>query len=271
MYRFLLRPMWILFHLVVAAAIVAMVLLGFWQLDRLDERKAFNSAVIERSEQAPLPLGDVLDDIAAGDLATDEAEWLPVTATGQYLPEQIVEFNQSQGGRAGENVLSALLLDDSDVTVIVNRGFITLGTPVPDAPATAVTVTGLIRDSEVRTRGGLTDADDGPVAEVRRVDIPRIAPQLPGEVAPVYVQLVAAEPALTPSDPKPIVRPELDNGPHLSYAIQWFIFATCVAIGWVLAVRRSIRSRRRAAQSAAAGTDAGLSPGRDERTPVGSH
>lgn len=267
MYGFLFRPLWLLFHAVVAAAIVAMVFLGFWQLDRLDQRREFNAQVIERSEQSPIPLEKVLADIDSGALSPNEAEWLPVVATGSYLPEQIVEFNQSQADRAGENVLSALLLDDS-TTVIVNRGFIVLGTTVPDAPTTEVTVIGLVRTSEVRNRGGLTDADDGPVVEVRRIDIPRIAPQLPGEVASVYVQLVRSEPPIAASDPVPITRPELDSGPHLSYAVQWFVFATCVAIGWVLAVRRSIRNHRRDADATQADPD--VTDEADEQTPVGS-
>ena len=246
MYRFLLRPIWIVFHLVVVAAIVVMVNLGFWQLDRLDERQAFNRQVIERSEQAPIPLGELVTEIETGRLTPDTAEWVPVTATGTFLPDQIIEFNQSQGGRAGENVLAALLLDDG-TTVLVNRGFVPLGFDTPNAPETAVTVTGLVRRSEARQRGGLTDGDDGPVTEVRRIDLDRIAPQLPGDVAPVYVQLVRAEPTVGPGDPEPIARPELDDGPHLSYAIQWFIFAVCVAVGWVLAVRRSLASRRKRA------------------------
>lgn len=264
MYRFLFRPLWIVFHLTVVAAIVTMINLGIWQLHRLDERQAFNRDVIERSEQAAIPIDEVLADIDAATLTTDEAEWLPVTATGSYLPDQIIQFNQSQGGRAGENVLTALALDDG-TTIIVNRGFIALGAETPDAPATEVSVTGLVRTSQTRNRGGLTDSDDGPVREVRRIDVPRIAPQLPGDVAPVYIQLVLSEPPLTADDPTPISRPELDNGPHLSYAIQWFIFALCVAIGWVLAVRRSLESHRRAVDEPPI-TDAA-----DEQTPVGSH
>lgn len=268
MYRFLLRPMWIIFHLVVIAAIVAMVNLGIWQLHRLDERKAFNQAVIERSEQPPVPLQDLLGRLEDGSLDPDTAEWLPITATGTFLPDQVIEFNQSQGGRAGENVLTALRLDDTS-TVIVNRGFVPLlGDDVPPAPSGEVSVLGLVRTSENRNLGGLTDSDDGPVEEIRRIDIARLAPQFPGEVAPVYVQLVDVEPTFAPGDPAPITRPELDNGPHLSYAIQWFVFTVCVAIGWVLAVRRSLSTRRRAAEQEAS-SDA-VTAGAPEPAPAGS-
>ena len=42
---------------------------------------------------------------------------------------------------------------------------------------------------------------------------------------------------------QPIVAPTLDEGPHLSYTVQWFFFSLCVVVGWVLAVRRSAASR----------------------------
>jgi cytochrome oxidase assembly protein ShyY1 len=257
MYRFLLRPAWLLFHLIVVAGLVLMVAAGFWQLDRLDERKDFNREVRERSQQTPVELTSVLDDLDAGILEPATAEWIPVEASGSYLPDQVVEFNNSQGGRAGDNVLTALVLDgdatDGDTTVIVNRGFIPLGVDLPAAPASGVEIVGYIRQSEVRDRGGLTDADDGePLTEVRRIDIPRLAEQLPGDVAPVFVQLTASRPEIGPGDPSPVVLPELDNGPHLSYAIQWFIFSICVVIGWVLAVRRSLAVRARATRAATA-------------------
>ncbi|WP_040493307.1 SURF1 family cytochrome oxidase biogenesis protein [Ilumatobacter nonamiensis] len=253
MYRFLFRPRWLLFHLIVIAGIVGMIFLAFWQLDRLSERKDFNSAVRERSQEAPVELTVILDELDRGELSEDDAEWRRVTTSGTYLPAQIIEFNNSQGGRAGDNVLSALVTDDG-TTVVVNRGFIPLGTDHPDAPTGEVDIIGFVRPSEVRERGDLTDADDGePLTEIRRIDIPQIARQLPGEVAPVFIQLTGSEPPIAADDPEPVVLPELDSGPHLSYAIQWFIFAFCVALGWVLAVRRSLSVR--AAERTAASTD----------------
>lgn len=255
MYRFLLRPKWLCFHAVVVAGIVAMITAGIWQLNRLDERKDFNQRVIERSQSEPVDLRSVLSRLDDGTLSFDDAEWLPVTVTGTYLPDQVLNFNKSQGGRAGDNVLTPMVTAGGD-TVVVNRGFIPLGIDVPPAPMTEVDGVGFVRLSEVRQRGGVTDADDGdPLTETRRVDIPRLAQQLPGDVAPVFVQLTSADPAIGPGDPEPVVLPELSNGPHLSYAIQWFVFAVCVAIGWALAVRRSLRSRLTAAAAEPAGAD----------------
>ena len=60
MYRFLLRPRWIAFTVVVVTAIVVMVNLGFWQLRRLDERRAFNDAVAARIDQPAVDLDELV-------------------------------------------------------------------------------------------------------------------------------------------------------------------------------------------------------------------
>lgn len=248
MYRFLLRPRWVAFHAVVLAAVVVMVNLGFWQLGRLDERQAFNATVTARIDADPVDLVELLDGESTD---PSELEWRSVTVAGTWLAEeQVVVFNRSQGGRAGDNVLTPLRLDDGRL-VVVNRGFVPLGEPAPPPTGSGtVEVLGTVRESQVRQRGELTDAAAGEgerVTEIRRVDLPLLAEQLPGPVIPVYLDLVTSRPAVGPADPEPVPLPELDEGPHLSYAVQWFIFAACVVVGWVLAVRRSVGQRRRAA------------------------
>jgi cytochrome oxidase assembly protein ShyY1 len=240
MYRFLLRPKWIGFHLLVVAGIVLMVNLGFWQLRRLDQRREFNAKVEARSQISPAPLDDVL---VSG--PPYEIEWRIATVSGRYLPdEQFLVVNRSQNGRAGENVVTPMDLGDGR-TLIVNRGFVPLSGDVPSAPGGAVEVVGRIRQSQQRRTGQLSDPAEGELDEVQRLDIPRLERQLPGEVVPVYVDLLTSEPPETAGLPEPVVRPPLGEGPHLSYAVQWFIFSVCVAVGWVLAVRRSIATRRR--------------------------
>lgn len=256
MYRFLLRPRWIGFHVLVVGAVVLMLNLGFWQLRRLDERSEFNATVTERIEQEAVPVEALVDELgdAPGTDDAEAVEWREVTASGTYLADQVLVFNRSQGGRAGDNVLTPLVLDDGRI-VLVNRGFVPLGVDVPPPPGSDVELVGRARPSEERRRGELTDSDEGPVTEVRRVDIDRIAPQLPAEVVPFYIDLVDSAPAPGASDPTPVPAPELDEGPHLSYAVQWFIFAACVAVGWVLAVRRSVRTRQGRSSAAVAVAD----------------
>jgi cytochrome oxidase assembly protein ShyY1 len=250
MYGFLLRPKWIAFHLLVFGSIALMIWLALWQLDRLDQRRAFNDLVTEQIGRPPEPLDAVLAE--AGD-DPKSIEWRQVIVSGTYLTDQVIWFNRSQDGIAGDNVLSALVEADG-ATVIVNRGFIPLGFEMPAAPSVETEILARVRVPQSRQRGELTDANDAtePVVEVRRIDLDQLAAQLPGDLAPVYLDLIDAIPAPGPNDPAPLPAPTLDEGPHLSYAAQWFIFAVCVLIGWVLAVRRSIRSRRREALKGAA-------------------
>lgn len=249
-FSFLLRPKWIAFHLLVFGAIALMIWLAFWQLDRLDQRRAFNDLVTEQIDQPPAPLDQLLAE-AGGD--PESIEWRQTIVTGQYLPDQIVWFNRSQDGIAGDNVLTALVTED-DTTVVVNRGFVTLGAEVPAAPTVETELLARVRIPQERQRGELTDQSEvgAAVTEVRRIDLGQLSAQLPGEVAPVYLDLIDAIPPVGPDDPIPVPAPTLDEGPHLSYAVQWFIFAVCVLAGWVLAVRRSIRSRQRTAITAGA-------------------
>ena len=257
MYRFFLSPKWIGFHLLVLVAMVAMVNLGFWQLRRLDERQAFNATVETRYDAAPRRIDDVL----TIDADPDDLEWTPVTVTGTYRPDAMIRIvNRSQNGFAGDNIVVPLALDDGRL-LLVNRGFLPLGIDPPPAPEGEIEVVGRLRPSQERRTGQLTDAATGDLAEAQRVDIERLAPQLGGEVLAMYLDRYDSTPA-EPVDLQPVVKPDLSEGPHLSYAVQWFVFTVAVGVGWVLAVRKSLRTRRRLSEpmerAAALGVEQGV-------------
>lgn len=257
MYRFLLRPRWLAFHLLVAAGVVVMINLAFWQLRRHDERQAFNDLVTERIEQAPVGLDELLPvelgldlDPAANDEPNDGrdqlagVEWRPIEVTGEYLDdEQVRVFNRSQGGQAGDLVVTPMRLADGRV-LLVARGFVPLDVAVEPPPPGDVSTHGRLRLSQERRRGQLTDTGRGEVTELQRLDIARLAAQLPGPVVPMYMELTMSDPAAAAGTyPVPVSPPELTAGPHLSYAVQWSIFALAAVAGWVFAVRKSLRSR----------------------------
>ncbi len=241
MYGFLLRPRWLAFHLLVVVGIVAMINLGLWQLRRLDDREAFNAAVEARYGETPQPI----DQLLTPSTDPDDVEWRPVTVSGSYRTlERILVVNRSQNGRAGDNVVVPFELDDGRV-VLVNRGFAPLAAEIPSAPVGDVDLVGRLRPSEERRLGQLSDPSDGVLTEVQRIDIDRISMQVDGELLPMYIDLVESSPPDSSPVPEPVTPPDLSEGNHLSYAVQWFIFSVCVAAGWALALRRSVTTRRR--------------------------
>ncbi len=240
MYRFLLKPKWIGFHLLVVVGIVAMVNFGFWQLRRLDQKQTFNARVEQRYDMPAAPI----DQLLVTGANVDDVEWRPVSVSGTYEPAGTIQIvNRSQFGQAGENIVTPMRLSDGRV-LLVNRGFLPLDVTPPPPPTGIVSVTGRLRLSQVRTFAQLGDPDDGVLDVAQRVDIERLARQIDGDVLPMYVDVYESSPAETEPVPQPVIAPELTEGNHLSYAVQWFIFSAAVAVGWTLAVRRSVRTRR---------------------------
>jgi surfeit locus 1 family protein len=220
--------------------IVSMVLLSRWQFDRMFERRDFNDEVRDRTS---LPLVDLaaidLSELDPTELDPAELEWRTAGAKGTYLgDEQVTIVNRSQNGRAGANVVVPLRLADGRL-VLVNRGFIGLDDPVPPPPSGEVRVVGILRAGETRRTGQPADVE-GDLDELLRLDIERIDEQVDGVLLPIVLTLEESDPT-EDAALSPVPLPELDGGPHLSYAIQWLIFATAVAVGWVMAIRWSWR------------------------------
>lgn len=252
-WRFALTPKWIIRHVLVVALVVTMVTLGFWQLRRLDEKRDHKALVEARQEQpvagvdAVVPSGAAVDDAAV-----DGVLYRRVRATGTYeADDTVVVENRTVNGVSGAWVLTPLRLDDGRA-VVVNRGFIRFdreGAIVPpEPPAGRVTVEGLVFPSQRRGTFGPTDPVDGRLAVLARVDLDRYAAQLDYELLPAYVQLVTSDPGEPPAAagvPELVALgpPVPDEGPHLSYAVQWFIFTTIAAGGYGLLLRKVAREQ----------------------------
>ena len=223
-----------------------MVLLGFWQLHRHDERLSFNDAVRDRASRTPVSIETLLD----SGIPRDVLPWTTVLVRGTWVDTpQVTVVNRSQGGRAGVNAVAVVELDDGR-RVIVNRGFVPLTIAPPPTPQGTVTILGRLRPSEERRRGMLSDPDDGLLREVQRIDISRLAPQFSGNVVDMYVELLDSNPA-DAVELSRIADPELSIGPHLSYAVQWFIFSLCAVVAWFVIVRRALSRARRETTSSA--------------------
>jgi len=236
MYAFLLKPKWIGFHLLCLGAVVAMITLGLWQLRRLDEKQTFNSRVTEHTNAGVMQL-----DAALLEGSADELSYRRVSTTGKYLPDpQFEVVNVTQGGTTGRNVVNALQLADGSL-IIVNRGFVPTGAPVPAPPFGEVQLLARLKEGQVARTGQPSDDGTQQLTEIRRVDLAALGQQFDQPLAPMYLELLESAPA-EPNRVSPVAFPELSEGPHLSYAVQWAIFSISVAVGWVFAVRKSIRA-----------------------------
>jgi cytochrome oxidase assembly protein ShyY1 len=247
-YRFLLRPGWIAFHILVIVLIIVMINLSFWQLRRLHERRTFNSEVRSRTAAAPQPYDTIIPAGTTVDGARPD-EWRTTSATGTFdTSNQILIRNRSLDGAPGYYVLTPLRRAN-DTAVLVVRGWVPLTqanstTPqVPPPPAVTVTIYGRLRPTQNPGFLAARDPATGILTTMARVDIPRIQQQIAYPIAAAYVEMSASNPAQSGSLPTLVPLPELDDGPHLSYAVQWLIFSACAVVGWFLVVRKSARAR----------------------------
>jgi cytochrome oxidase assembly protein ShyY1 len=240
-YRFAMTPRWILGHILVLLAVVVMVNLGLWQLRRLDERRTYNARVNDRSRLAPVDLTELTGATASGRPASD-VEFRRATASGTFdaAHELLVGYRTSQG-LPGFHVITPFVLTDGQA-VLVNRGFVPLEYanrwPVEEAapPRGELTIIGLVRQS-----GHAKVVPNSKPPRFRDVDIANMARFVPAPLVGVQLELQDPVPQGFP-DPLPPL--DLGEGPHLSYAIQWFGFSTVAVIGWGVLLRRRSGHRR---------------------------
>lgn len=243
----LLRPKMIGLHLLTAVLVFTMLNLSAWQFRRLDQRKAFNAVVRAHGTADPV----AIDSLIGSD--PSDIEWRRVVVKGTFRADAgIVVLNRSQDSTAGVDAVSPLDLtvNGERFVVVVNRGFVPLASTIPPAPSGEVEFLGRIRKSQQRRIGGLTDDATGTLTEIQRVDVPRLAAQLktsPDQtVLPFYVDVLeyAASTGIANDGlPARVTDPELSNGPHMSYAIQWILFSGCALAAWFMLTRRALRSQ----------------------------
>jgi surfeit locus 1 family protein len=201
--------------------------LGLWQLRRLDEKRDRN-ALVEARMDAPVVAVD----------ETTEA-YRRVLAEGTYDARgEVLVRARSLGGVPGRWVLTPLVLDGGRA-VVVNRGFVPNDADVPPPPAGVQRVEGILLETEERQGIGPRDPAEGTLTELARADIGRIQQQYDLELLPRYLQRLGEGREL----PIAVPAPDLDEGPHLSYAVQWFLFAAVGLVGWPLLLRRVAKER----------------------------
>lgn len=228
---------WLRWWLVALLVCLACLALGRWQWGRYDDKADRRDRVEQHYDAAPVPVRDVL----GADPVPLDREWTRVEAVGRYLPDDLLVRNRPRGGVYGYEVLRRLELADGTV-LAVDRGWVPNsegGAAVrPDVPAPAegeVTVTGWVRQGEdslhrEQIAGQLSSINLGEAsAEWADEDL------LGGYVVR---QSESPSASATPAD---LDAPDTGIGPHLAYAIQWWLAIPAVLGFLWSAVRREVR------------------------------
>lgn len=244
---------WAIYITLAVVFAIACAFLSNWQFSRNQERSAQLELVERNYDADAVPLAEL---IADGDGLDPADEWRPVVLRGTYLADDaLLVRNRPHGGTSAFEVLVPFRVDDGRV-LLVDRGWVPPGQdqPVPDAvpapPDGPATVVVRLRPGEPLPASG-RGAPDGQVPTINLGLVAESLSPAAGDALErsAYGVMVSEEPAPA-STPNALEAPSDDPGPHLSYAIQWILFAIMgfVFIGYVIRTER--RHRREDAADA---------------------
>lgn len=233
MLRLFLTPKWLGWLALAVLATLVCTWLGQWQWSRYEDKAARADRIEAHYGADPVPVTDVL---TRQPVAT-ERQWTKVTATGEYLPdEQLLVRNRPLEGTYGYEVLVPLRLAGGE-RLVVDRGWVPnspkgadVTPPVPPPPTGTVTVTGWVQQSEPDL------GRDMPAGQVASIHLPEVADRVGGPVLGGYVALDTEDPQV--ERPAPLEEPDTGTGPHLAYAIQWWLVGPAALVFYVMALRR---------------------------------
>ncbi|GAA3626675.1 SURF1 family cytochrome oxidase biogenesis protein [Microlunatus ginsengisoli] len=246
---------WVLLVVFVAVLGTVFVNLGEWQLDRLHQRQARNATTVANEHAAVRPYAEVFDHPIA-----DADTWQRVQATGTFdAGHQFVVRYRNNGDDSGYEILTPL--QTSTGAVLVSRGFVTLpgGQQIPTAapapPSGQVHVVGYVQRSENGRKGAIVPNGN----QVRLINSAALQPAIPYPIADGYISAITVDPPQS-GDFQPLVLPEISNGPHFWYAVQWFMFTGIGIAGIVVFIRGDLKDRRLAREAAARAKAPGAPP-----------
>ncbi|MBY8880360.1 SURF1 family cytochrome oxidase biogenesis protein [Actinacidiphila acidipaludis] len=275
MYRFLLSRQWVILTLLGLVMIPVMIRLGFWQLHRHEHRVANNRIIAAALKATPVPVESVTH---PGFSVPHEDLYKAVSAHGHFdTAHQVVARHRTAGNggtddeaggqQIGYHVITPFVLDDGRA-VLVNRGWIegpddpTKFPVIPAPPSGEVTVVGRLRPDETTAATGIRDRKGLPPRQIMLISSTKVSAYMPEHLVGGYLELVSISPA--PNAKQPALIPEPDHssiGPHLAYAIQWWLFSAMVPVGWVVLLRREraeiLAGRAKQAEEASSGGDSG--------------
>lgn len=235
MYRFLLTPKWIAVSLVALLLLPAFDSLSQWQWRRLHQRQQYNAIITKNQDAAPVSLATVLGQDGTSIDATNQWRTVHLTGTWDTAHQKLVR-KKSFESELGFWVLTPFVT--SEGTILINRGWHIAGATALDSPEIVSPPSGTVDvAARIRTLAGTPEPrpSDLPAGQVDSINPPQMTPDK-SVVTNAYAELVASRPD-SGVDLKQIPAPEISEGPHRSYALQWIFFAIMTIIGWIIMVR----------------------------------
>jgi cytochrome oxidase assembly protein ShyY1 len=211
-----------------------------WQYHRGVDRHERNNQIELRSDLPAISISDAVEDAAS-------QEWRKVSASGEFDSDrQILLRNRYFEGKYGFEVLTAFQ-DSSGVEYWVDRGWVqagenaTIAPQIPALPLGKVTIEGRLRLDRSLPQGKFFALPTGNMGGLISEANAQASNKEYGIDSTFYIDLLAGDhPELTPDVAASL--PELSDGPHFAYALQWIIFAGLVLYGRFL-IRREVLTR----------------------------
>ena len=247
-FKFLLTPRWIAITLVCIFMLPAFQALSNWQWHRLQDRQVANAAIQAQINKEPILITDLVITEASVKTVPDDSQWRTVGMSGVWLQDnQVLVRKRSLESNLGLWVVTPLRLTDGTI-VMINRGWTAAANSAVDSPVVAdvpsgtIEVLGRLRVVQDRTKPAPTDL---PAGQVDRI-VPTEILDSPETLSNAYVEMTASEPESLTSEIRTLLAPEVTEGAHRSYAIQWIFFEIMTVIGWIILVRNEENEQRKA-------------------------
>ena len=252
---------WVALVLLVIVLGLVMIRLGQWQLHRLSGRREANNIIRTNHSKPPVEWSTLMGDHEV----TSQQQWRPVIITGTFDTAHELQVRyRSNGDDDGSEVVTPVVTKGGR-HVLIDRGFLKRSShegdtqALPPAPSGTVMVTGLVKGNE----HGKPTATDPVGGKVRLINSDAIGKAQGIAYVSGYISATSMAPAQSGLVAKEL--PKLDDGPLLSYAIQWFCFTAIAVIGLFVLIRGDVKDRRKRQAKAARAAQRPVSGDRSNR------
>jgi len=231
MFKNLTKPRWIALTAFLLIMVYLFIRLSDWQFDRYNQRIQINELTTTALSSAPLEITDLSQ-------ISELNDWQKVSLRGEFINSDAKLLRRQYLERnLGFWVITPMKLDSSQV-ILVNRGWIPIADsstsqqkipPIPEGTSSIIGYVQSISDSK-------SEPADLPINQINYLNSNNFESE---PLSTKYLQLSTIEP--TDNQVAIIPLPELTNGPHFSYAIQWILFALMLPIGWYILLKNETK------------------------------